>query len=330
MDLINEKVNHVSLGAGTIIDVNKKDGSLRYSITVLFDTQSEKVFHFPDAFDSGFLTSNSDCVDFYLKKAKKDSTCTVCGRYEKELFSREDKICSKCIENTITCRICKKRAVLGKTAVQWHDGYYCETCFNIGHTKCNICKKYADKEDFINSKYLNIKVCNMCAQTHLEQCVNCNVFLPYELCQLRDNSLYCPQCAERLFSICQLCGNEMVKLSDNDKLCFYCSKKASYKGYLEHLDFSSLVSEIYSFNTFKQMDSVLLMSRLRHYFSNSPDNIDENKKPFDVLLIRTVMGTLIIMYEICKEMEYLRQSGNTVTQLKKKSFITCLMIIHGT
>ena len=95
-----------------------------------------------------------------------------------------------------------------------------------------------------------------------------------------------------------------------------------YYAYIDSLDFSQLKTRQISFDKFKSGNTKILMGRLQHYYEPvfSPAK-DIDTESFDVLLLNTAHGKLVVMYIIPEEFKSLALYGCTLTSLKRKGYL---------
>lgn len=305
--LVIHKANGQDWGQGKVKSIKGN------KITISFQSLSmDKSFVFPDAFlsDKPFLETNDKELLALIDEESNSVVCEKCGSYSKDLKMILGKaLCPDCRRDYVICSTCGKWYIPIKK--EYEDDYkQCEDCFNKTHRKCTVCGELWPEEG-LNSSKDYVDVCDDCIDDYLEYCEGCDDYFPKDK-MICDEQLgwICPQCNVNNVGFCTCCGSKMFKSKayDKDTICWECGKKAewytNYYSYVDTLDFSTLSIEEYSFRNLKKMRTTVLMSRLRHWYEYTGEHDDKDKQSFDVLLIDTPCGQLVILFQMPRRLRY--------------------------
>jgi hypothetical protein len=176
-------------------------------------------------------------------------------------------------------------------------------------------------------------ICPYCIEDGEGACVRCNscdAYFPETQGAEVEEGIICPDCKNDNTIICSKCGIIAIekRLTDNRQipgLCENCETKQLYCDYIlgKKLDSTKLFE--LTFSQLQVMNTVNLMSRLRHSYGDAPDDL--NNAPFDTLIVR--MRTfyrrrildygfsLVIVYNLPSRFYNLVNYSCTMTEFKK-------------
>ena len=314
--IIGETVTHSSFGKGIIEDYDK-----RY-IVINFSGKKRR-FKFPDVFfdKHKFLKTNKRAMNLIFSNSK-NHICRRCGEFsQKELSAETNMLCDYCLKEMFVCDECGKWAEKGNCTKDYYGSKLCEQCANETRFYCTECNRLLENSEMIKSKYLreDQKICGSCIEDmDFVDCHICGEYFPYEKELIVENTRICPECAQNKTFNCKKCGKKAIKINyPNNKLCDECTRLEKYYEHLDGIDFSDLKVEIVPFDKLKKTRTIALMTRLR---SSAFSKTLRREDSFDVLLIRTYFGDLVVMYDTTNKFYCLRSDlncGITLTEFKK-------------
>lgn len=301
---LGEKIHHEILGKGTIVNC--------YSnyIVIQFDLDEEgktRSFQFPDIF-----TGNKILMAFDSKE--------VNDYIRNEIETNNGSICCSCTNGVtlVKCKDCSKMYDPNECVIDDDGQFQCKDCYNKLHFICPICGETRLIENSIISPFIKDgkPICEFCAENRFIQCSSCKLWVPEEKVTSVGCLSLCPSCTKEQVTVCSECGALSVKNDSSTRnLCYDCESKYLYLDYISTLDICGMKSNSFSFDNFRNMRTVKIMSKLRHGYGDFPT--DKTHAPFDVLFLCTYIGELVIIWKMPERFKNLCQYGCTLTELKK-------------
>ena len=315
------------LGRGIVVACDKDYISIRFDLDAPYCKPHK--FPFPDIFidKRQLISTDDDMLKSVIRSTQSKYICEGCGSYSSSLILLNGKkLCMPCKNRLVQCASCGDFFDKDMCICR-NKTYQCKSCFNKTHSVCNICGDVVDNDSVIVSPYISDgkPICESCAEWNYIQCSCCWTWMPEDsgvtIKDHRYDITVCPECAKNYVTKCAVCGCEFIDESKEKLLYNDCETREGYKEYIESLNFQDLCIESFSFHRFKNMRTLNLMSRLRHYYDSviyPPPTEDE--KSFDILLLYTYFGKLVIVWDLPQKFASLSEHRCTLTALKRDGY----------
>lgn len=323
-------------GRGIVVNV---DG--RY-LDIHFDSdganQNTHRFEFVSSFmsDPPLLKAKNRESKRLIRQIREENSCENCGKFSLKLFrSYGRQVCGDCENSFFACETCKKVFLEKDCKICGHkydfisgefvikNTYQCADCFNKTHSQCPDCK-----ETFFNweleSSDLFGTLCYDCASKNYIQCDSCEIWMTRDQVAYENGGIcFCSECKDKHIRTCLRCGTEFQIWDGNTKYCKECKLFVDYYEYIKALDLSVLRSKEIHMYYFKDSRTKKLMGRLQHYYEHLSNYTDDPEKDqsFDVLLLDTVLGKLVVMYILPKHFRKIINGACTLTKFKQDAYL---------
>lgn len=326
-NFVNEKVSHKSLGQGTIVELNDDHIRIRFNSD---DNDKIRTFPFPEIFNNKkkLMTTASKVILDYILNFEETHCCSCCEQYSNDIkFVAGKRCCPQCVEKMIKCQHCEGVFEQQDCKSDSYKNNFCKTCYKATHFICAICNNELSNDEIITSSFIydGKPICESCAEYEFFTCEVCGTWISEEVCVKVENNYMCPNCAKEQTIVCKQCGKSSIKRSDEINICYDCETLELYFDYISSLDLCKLSSYTVSFYDFRRSKTRKIMSRLRHGYGDNP--VDPSSMPFDVLLLDTYIGKLVVVWKMLNRFKFLYEHGCTLTKLKKDG---TLMLHHFT